>query len=282
MARIAVDGLEIEYDLIGDAGAPGIALTPGGRFARDKTGVPELARALADQGFRALTWDRPNCGGSDVSFDAPNESEMHGQVLSGLVRALDMGPTVMAAGTGGARVAMIAASRDPEITSHLVLWWISGGVTGLLSLANYYCVNQAIAASRGGMEAVAALPAWDEQIARNPRARETLLALDPKEFIATMEDWSLFFLPQEGTPVPGMNAEDFALLTMPTLIFRNGESDLAHPRKTSDWVEKLIPHAEIMDPPWPDDQWNLVAGKPDMYAAWEKLAPTIADFVRRS
>ena len=31
MARIEIDGLEIDYELVGDAGAPPLMLTPGGR-----------------------------------------------------------------------------------------------------------------------------------------------------------------------------------------------------------------------------------------------------------
>ena len=52
-----------------------------------------------------------------------------------------IGPTALAAGSSGSRVSLIAASRDPDIVSHLVLWWISGGLIGLISLANYYCVE---------------------------------------------------------------------------------------------------------------------------------------------
>jgi hypothetical protein len=83
--------------------------------------------------------------------------------ISGLKIEYDLvGKPALAAGSGGSRVALIAAARDPEIVSHLVVWWVSGGVTGLISLAYYYCVTQAIAASKGGMAAVAALPAWEE------------------------------------------------------------------------------------------------------------------------
>lgn len=40
MAKIDVDGLEIDYELIGDEGAPALVLTPGGRYPRDTAGVP--------------------------------------------------------------------------------------------------------------------------------------------------------------------------------------------------------------------------------------------------
>src|SRR5689334_4421320 len=118
MARIAISGLEIDYELLGPEGAPAIALTPGGRFPKDSPGLPELARALAAGGRRVLLWDRPNCGASDVCFDADSESNLQGRTLVQLIRALGLGPTALAAGSAGSRVSLIAASHGPEVVSH--------------------------------------------------------------------------------------------------------------------------------------------------------------------
>src|SRR3546814_2006828 len=118
MARIAIDGINIEYELLGAAGAPAIALTPGGRFAKDSVGLPELAQALVAGGRRVLLWDRPNCGASDISFDGDSESALQARVLIKLIRTLDLGPTALAAGSAGSRVSLIAA-RSEEHTSEL-------------------------------------------------------------------------------------------------------------------------------------------------------------------
>jgi pimeloyl-ACP methyl ester carboxylesterase len=286
MARIQISGLAIEYELLGPKDAPAIALTPGGRFAKDSPGLPELAHALAAGGRRVLLWDRPNCGASDVSFDGDNESDLQARTQIGLIRALELGPTALAAGSAGSRASLIAASRDPEVVSHLILWWISGGAISLISLAAYYCVNSAIAASRGGMAAVAALPGWAEQIQRNPRNRDIILAQDPERFLETMERWALAYMPSQTSPVPGMSPAAFARLRMPVLIFRNGKSDLSHTRRTSEWVHELIPHSELVDPPWPDDEWNQrsdYAAKQGSghFAGWPVLAPAILAFTRR-
>ena len=286
MARIQIFGLGIEYELLGTEDAPAIALTPGGRFAKDSPGLPELAQALAAGGRRVLLWDRPNCGASDISFDAESESDLQARTLVELIRALGLGPTAVAAGSGGSRVSLIAAARDPEAVSHLIVWWISGGALSLISLAAYYCVNSAIAASRGGMAAVADLPGWSEQIQRNPKNRDILLAQDPDRFIATMERWALAYMPSKTSPVPGMSPESFARLAMPVLIYRSGKSDLSHTRRTSEWVHELIPHSEMREPPWPDDEWNNRSGYAmkhgsGHFAGWPLLAPAILEFVRR-
>ena len=283
MARIDIAGIGIEYELLGDRGAPAVALTPGGRFAMDSPGLPELARKLADGGRRVLLWDRPNCGASDISFAGDSESELHGRVLTTLIRELALGPTALAAGSAGSRVSLVAASRDPEAISHLILWWISGGTLSLISLANYYCVDQALAASHRGMEAVVQLPAWREQLAKNPKNRDILLAMDPAEYIAQMERWAAFYLPSSVSPVPGMTPEDFARLTMPVKIYRNGVSDISHTRATTDWVHQLIPHSELVDAPWPDDEWNrrctyAMQHGSGHFAGWPVLSDDILAF----
>lgn len=283
MARITIDGIGIAYELLGEAGAPPIVLTPGGRFPKESPGLPELAAKLVAGGRRVLLWDRPNCGASDICFDAESESELHARTLIGLTRALDLGPVTLAAGSAGSRVSLIAASRYPEAVSHLALWWISGGNIGLMSLALFYCGGSAMAASRGGMEAVAALPDWADQIARNPAAREALLAQDRDAFIEKMQRWAFFFTPTESSPVPGMAPADFARLTMPVLIFRNGVSDMSHTRRTSDRVHELVPHSQLVEAPWPDDEWNrrtdaAQAEGRGLFEGWPALAPGLLDF----
>jgi hypothetical protein len=162
----------------------------------------------------------------------------------------------------------------------MVLWWISGGTIGLIQLAYYYCCEMAIAASKGGMQAVAAMPGWSVQIARNPKNKQIILAQDPVRFIETMERWAEFYFPSKTSPVPGMSPADFARLRMPTLIYRSGLSDLSHTRKTSEWVHELMPQSKIVEPPWGDTEWNSRSGTPSIFEGWPALAPAILEFTR--
>ena len=285
MARIDVDGIGIEYELHGPEGAPVIAITPGGRFSMESPGVRGLAQALAARGKRALIWDRPNCGLSDVCIDADNESELHARTLIGLGRELGLGPMTLAGGSAGSRVTLIAASRFPEAVSRIALWWITGGPIGLMGLVGVYCGDGAAAAAGSGMEAVLGTMAWAEQAERNPAARAALLAMDPQAFIARMQQWATFYIPSPDTPVPGMTPSDFERLTMPVLILRNGHSDVHHTRPTTDWTHEMIPHSRLIDPPWPDDEWNrrgaaTMAGEEGagLFSGWPALAPLLADY----
>jgi pimeloyl-ACP methyl ester carboxylesterase len=280
-----VHGLEIAYELYGDAGAPAVAITPGGRYVKEMPGLPEMAKALADGGKRVLLWDRPSSGGSDVCFEGVNESELQARTLLGLIEALQLGPTALAGGSAGSRIALIAGARDPKAVSHLVLWWISGGALALSLLAYVYCYGNASAASLGGMEAVAELPEWAELIKRKPRNRDVILGQDPQAFIDTMERWAAAYMPSAESPIPGMGPEDFKRVTMPTLILRNGRGDISHPRRTSDALHALLPNSTLADPPWPEDEWNsrvLANRKKEggLVDRWVLLAPAILDFTK--
>ena len=287
MARINVDGLELDYELIGDAGAPPLVLTPGGRYPRDTAGVPELGRIFADNGYRVLLWDRPGCGASDIAFTAPTESVMNAEALVGIVRELGLRDVTLVGGSAGSRISLMAAARMPENVRKMAMWWISGGPVGLAGLAWFYCGDQIAAASKGGMEAVAALPSWAEQIGKNPRIRDTLLAQDPDQYIDTMQKWGKAFAYSDDSPVPGMTADDFARLTMPVLVFRSGKSDMAHTRRTSEWVHELLPNSLMKEPPWGDQEWNYVstfpidpANRRGRFERWPLIAPPVLEFLK--
>jgi pimeloyl-ACP methyl ester carboxylesterase len=282
MPRIEIDGIGIGYELVGQGAT--VAITPGGRFARDTPGVPELATALAAGGMRVLTWDRPNCGESDIVFDGVSESVLNADTLAGLIRALDLGPTIMVGGSAGARVSLLVGARHPDVVAGMYLLWITGGAIGLSALVGVYCGDAALAAVAGGMEAVAAMPGWREQIERNPGNRGRLLAQEPAAFVGQMKRWAEAFTPTPGSPVPGLERSDFAAMRMPVTVLRSGASDIHHLRETSEAVATLIPGASRDEPPWGDREWAdrmAAAGRGEgLFQNWPKLAPQILAFAR--
>lgn len=284
MPTADIDGTRIAYEIVGDRGRPWV-ITPGGRFSKDTPGVRELAQALAAQGNRVLIWDRPNCGASDVRFTGDSESQMQADALAGLLRALDMTPAVIVGGSGGARVSLLTAAHHPDATDKLAMLWISGGIYGLLLLAVHYCGESLRAAWQGGMQAVTELPEWAEVLERNPRNRELFLQLDPQQFIRTLEQWMLVYCPQPGSTVPGITDDALAKLDAPTLIFRSGASDPHHTRATSEQLHTLIPGSQLVEPPWPDDEWIRRGeaarnGEGGLFERWPLLAPQLLDFAK--
>ena len=279
-----LDGVELTYELVGE-GQPWV-LTPGGRFTHDVGGLPEMARALAATGRQVLTWDRPNCGASSVVFDGPSESEVQADALGALLRHLDLGPTVIAGGSGGARVSLLTAARNPDVAAGLAMWWISGGVPGLLQLAYYYCMPSADAAWHGGMEAVVGLDQWQETIAENPRNRDRFLAMRREDFLAVMDRWAVAYCPCEDALVPGLDAADIDRLTVPILVFRSGASDMSHTRATSEALAAGLPGAELVEPPWGDEEWNerraAIEETGSLFVRWPLLVPQLTEWADRT
>ena len=284
MPTTDIDGTTIAYEIIGADGPPWV-VTPGGRFSKDEPGIRELAQTLAASGQRVVTWDRPNTGASDVCFEGPSESEMQADKLAGLLRALDLAPAVIVGGSGGARVSLLTAAKHPDVTAKLAMLWISGGVYGSMLLGVHYCGESIRVAWRGGMEAVVELPEWAGVLERNPKNRKRFLDLDPRQFIETLERWMLVYCPQPGATVAGLSDAECAALAVPTLVFRSGALDPHHTRATSERIAALMPNAQLVEPPWGDDEWNergdaSRAGTGHLFERWPLLAPQLLEFAR--
>jgi pimeloyl-ACP methyl ester carboxylesterase len=280
MAIAQVGRLSLGYETIGDGRGRPWVITPGGRFSKDSPGVRELAGALAAQGNRVLIWDRPNCGESEVCFEGENESAMQADALAALLEHLDMAPAVVVGGSGGARVSLLTAARHRNVVSGLALWWISGGVYGLLVLATHYCGGSLAAAWTDGMEAVAALAEWEEVLERNPSNRQRILEQDRDEFIATMERWMEAYCPREGEHVPGLPDAEARALDLPALVFRSGASDVNHTRATSEVLAELLPQSKLVEPPWGDREWieRGLAREEGIFSRWPLLAPQLLEW----
>lgn len=281
-----VNGGQVVYEILGKQG-DFIALTPGGRFSKDIDGLRPLAQALVKGGYRVLLWDRPNCGKSDVQFYGQSESHMRAETLHALITGLDIGPCILAGGSGGARDSMLTTMLYPDIVRKLVVWNIVGGVYGSFVLGSYYIVPSILAVRGAGMKAVAGVAEWKERIAENPRNRERFAAQDADEFLKLMLRWLNAFVPKPGQTIPGVEDEMFDNITVPTLIIRGGENDLDHPKRTSLEVSCLIKGSTLIDPPWPEDAWERAgearaSGKVkrfNMFDTWVQAAPAILTFL---
>jgi pimeloyl-ACP methyl ester carboxylesterase len=283
--KVDVNGVGIEYEIVGNGKRPAV-ITPGGRYVKETAGLKGLAEELAKGGFRVLIWDRPNSGGSDIYVNGPTEAAQTADVLAALLRKLEMAPALVVGGSGGSRQMLTMTTRHPDVVERLFLFWMTGGVMGVVQIAFFYCHDSWLAAATGGMEAVAELPLWKGTIAKNPRNRELLLKMDPQVFMQKMIDWAEAFMPTPGSPVGGINPADLAKLKMPVMILNSGKSDFNHPRATTEAVHKLIPHSQLADPPWGDREWidrmsemlRLNDGGQGLFARWPLLAPQILAF----
>src|SRR5262245_49790051 len=204
-----VEGSDIElsigYEIIGK-GRPWILTPGGGHFSRQYPGIREFAVALADLGNQVIIWDKPNTGETDLCIAGSSVSALQGDFLAGLLRTLGVAPAFIIGGSAGSRVSLLAAARHREVVKGLGLWWLTGGVYGRIAIASGQYGPAVHAAWNGGMEAVADLPQWQEVLSSNPANRDRLLAQDPKQFIATLQQWMLTMCPSDQL-VTGMSNE---------------------------------------------------------------------------
>ncbi len=286
MPSIEVNGGNVEYEVLGDAGDL-IVLTPGGRFSKEINGLRPLAEALADGGYRVLLWDRPNCGASDVQFYGQSESHMRAETLHGLLTGLGEGPCILAGGSGGARDSMLTTMLYPKLVTKLVVWNIVGGIYGSFVLGSYYVIPSIQAARAAGLEGLLNVPEWRERVEENPNNKQRLLGLDRDEFLKVMLRWLNAFVSKPGQTIPGVDDEMFDRITVPALIIRGGENDWDHPKRTSLEVGCLIKGSTLIDPPWPEDAWERAAEARaagmvkhfNLFDTWVQAAPPILEFL---
>jgi 2-hydroxy-6-oxonona-2,4-dienedioate hydrolase len=287
-AEIEVNGGIVVYELVGPEDGEVIVLTPGGRFSKDYGGVHELAYALADGGKRILLWDRPNCGRSDIQLYGKSESHMRAETIGTLVKALGIEQVVAAGGSGGARDSIVFTLMYPELVTKLAVWHIVGGVFSTMSLAGVYVMNEIRTVRAAGIDGVLQMKGsaggWADLVAANPRNAGRLLAIGPEEFERVMWRWFNAFVPKPNEPIPGVADWEFEQIKVPTLIIRGGGGDIDHPKRTSLEVYSLIKGARLIEPPWPEDAWEVAAAKAHsgqgaLFAPWVDAAPVLLDFM---
>lgn len=287
-AQIEINGGNVVYEILGSEGEF-VAVTPGGRFGKDVRGLRPLAEALVAGGYRVLLWDRPNCGASDVQFYGYTESHMRAETLMQLITKLDIGPCIIAGGSGGARDSILTTILYPELVTKLVVWNIVGGVYGSFALGGHYIVPSILAVRGAGIDGLVRVREWKERIAANPANADRFRALDSDEFLKVMLRWLNAFVSKPGQTIPGVEDGLFDDVDVPTLIIRGGENDWDHPKRTSLEVSCLIKGSEVVDPPWPEDAWEragekfAASGGKDfcLFDTWVQAAPPILEFLGR-
>src|SRR5215471_4396320 len=185
-----IRGVDIAYEILGDRG-PFVALQPGGR--RAGVSLKPLAAKIAEAGYRVIIYDRRNCGASSVAIEGASENEEWVEDLHELLAHLDASPAFVGGSSSGCRLALLLALRRPRDVRGLLLWRVTGGAHAAVHLANQYYTSHMEAAQHGGMAAVCAMEHWTEVINANPGSRNTLMAMQPADFVSRMTRWRQSF-----------------------------------------------------------------------------------------
>lgn len=243
MPEAQVRGIQMKYEVLGGSG-PWVALSPGGR--QGMQGIQEVAEELAGKGYRVLIFDRRNCGASDIGITGgASEYEEWADDLFELTKQLGVQPCVVGGASSGCRTAVTYAIRHPEAVSGLLIWKLSGGPYATLNLGVGYYTEYIKAAGLGGMEAVCQTEFFSERIQENPRNRDIMMAMDPKDFVEVMVRWMTTFISDANQPIVGAREEDLRNIKVPTMMICG--NDRHHRREASFDTQKLIPDSELVD-----------------------------------
>ena len=275
MPTITIDGCNVFYQESG-SGTP-IVLTAGGRAGLEAT--QPLAEKLSAT-CRVIQWDRANVGRSDVAFHGPSDLDLWADQLSELLRQIGATTVYLAGASAGSRISYHAARRHPQQVRGLFLWQVSAGPVAQVLGINYYGAYADVA-EKDGMPGVMQTPFFAERIEMNPANRDLLLAIDPQDFVQVMRRWQGVFRPED--PVIGATEEELGQINVPAMVLAG--CDDSHPRDRSLLLAKLLPDAEVVDPPGFAEEWVRVSalGPPGtMYAHMSPLPELIRGFIAKN
>lgn len=272
-----INGLDINYEIIGDDG-PAVTLITGGR--RGYAEFRPLARMLAEQGFRVFLHDRRNTGASSISLDGEEVEEIvWADDLHELLRQNDALPAYIGGSSAGARTAILFALRHPEAVRGLLLMRVTGGPFAAERLPENYYGQFIRIAKEGGMEAICATEQYQERFAENPANLEVMKSMDPEKYIATLTKWHELFLAGAHLPVMGVTPEQLASIEAPTIVIPG--NDNTHSSKSGLVAHESIRGSELHELPITDQDVPLIP-----YPDWAPYEPEICrvfvDFMRRT
>jgi pimeloyl-ACP methyl ester carboxylesterase len=272
-----IRGVNLNYEVLGAHG-PWLALSPGGR--RGLEWVKSLAQRMANAGHRVLIHDRRNCGLSDIAIGGESsEYEVWADDLHELLSRLNALPAAVGGGSSGCRLSLLFALKYPHAVQALLLWRVTGGAFAAERLTENYYSQYIRAAQQGGMAAVCELDHFKERIEARPSNRQTLMAIDPRTFIAAMERWREQFRRAAALPVIGTSEKDLGSIQVPTCIIPG--NDKTHNHAIGETARRLIPGSELHDLFPGDLDVDLVP--PEDWAHKEgEMAAVFVDFLRRA
>ena len=276
MAITKVRGLNINYEIIGEAG-PTVVLITGGR--RGYQEFISLGRKIAANGYRVFLHDRRNTGASDMLIDGDEvEEAVWADDLCELLSQHDALPAFVGGSSSGARTSIMFGLRHPDAARGLLLFRVTGGEFAAKRLPENYYGQFIRAARQGGMEAVCATEQYRERIEANPANRDKLMNMDPARFIEVLSRWQELFVSGAHLPVMGVTEAELDSMKIPTIIIPG--NDKTHSSESGRIAHRLIPGSELHELPITDQDVDLIPFE-DWARHEDEIATVFVDFMRR-
>jgi pimeloyl-ACP methyl ester carboxylesterase len=274
-----VDGLEMRFEVHGD-GIP-VAYTPGA-FYRLESARP-VAEALVPLGYQVLLWDRPNTGGSGLSFSGENLLWLWADTLHRLLDQVGLRPAYVAGVANGLLASLHFARRYPEDVKALVLiaaltndraWWQPVIEATFLWPASVI-EEEGMAAAldlNGGRWGVFD---WPEQFELVPQKRQQLLETNPATAAATLRAWAHGYSTPGRLAFGGLTDDDLAAIEKPAVVFSG--ADEHHTVEHARMLQHALPRSELVNSAeYHGSAWQDIVNEAEVKNSFEYLAATMA------
>ena len=254
MAKINIDNINIEYEIIGNRG-PILALMPGAR--RGYLEMKTLAEKISKNNIRILLHDRRNTGASDMLLD-DNETEevVWADELHSLFKAIGEEKVFVSGSSSGARTALMYALRHPESLLGLIIMRVTGGKFAAQRLPINYYKNFIDIARKEGMEGVAKTPRFLEYIGTNPSVYKNLINMDKELFIKVQSNLLDKFLNGAELPVMGITESELNSIKVPSLVIPG--NDNTHNSESGKTASVMLGNSELYELPIEDVDVDLI------------------------
>lgn len=276
MIRLAGSGgITIAADQAGEPGAPGVLLLHGGGQTRHSWG--RAVRALADDGFHAVTVDLRGHGDSDWAKGGDYALASLAADVVALAATFDAPPALVGASLGGLS-ALLAAGETPGTARALVLV----DVVPRIELEGAQEIRDFMTGNPDGFASLdEAADAVARYLPHRPRPKDTgglaknLRLGDDGRY---RWHWDPAMLASRGGEVRSDELTErleaaARAITVPTLLIRGGKSRVVSLQGAAE-LQAMIPHSEYVNI---DDADHMVAGD-----ANDAFNAPLLDFLERS
>lgn len=262
MATAIIDGIETNYEIVGD-GPPLLMYSPGGFDATlDKwrtLGVYARTRLLEHlaKHYRCIVFDRRETGRSGGRVERITW-EHYVEQGRGLLDHLSIESAHLLGGCMGCCPVAAFAIKYPAMVRSLILYWPVGGASfrirgharfathlGLVDAEGLDGVVQLARQSQVGFGKEPRIGPWAPVIRSDPEFAVSYAQMDVQRYKLIVTGMSRVLLDRD--TAPGAEPEDLMRLDVPALIVPG--KDVAHATSAARYLEECLPGAEYWDVP---------------------------------
>lgn len=242
---LATDGVKLHREAVGDPLHPPVILSHGGGQTRHSWGG--TARALADNGWYAISYDHRGHGDSDWSPDKIYNFDRFASDMCLVAQSCNRPPAVVGASLGGMSAMVCAGEMNNALFSSITLVDVTPslnreGVNHIFEFMNHR-MNEGFASLDEAADMIAEFTGRPRK--RSVQGLEKNLRLRDGRYYWHW-DPNFFNLGKDRKAKPNRLVDAVKNITVPVLLVRGQMSDVVTQAQVDEFFQ-LLPHAEYVD-----------------------------------